>query len=145
MDTKIPTLTDRDRRLVCLWLKGVKMDAIRAEFGLSSRGIVIRRAQKLGLPHRSNRHGANAPVDLFPCIVAWAKQGFTPREIAVGIGCTNPDLIASVGATFCQNVRRETKSEFRERLQARIETCIDTRGKRSRRKRQAVREALEAA
>lgn len=117
MSSKILKLSDRDRRMVCMWLAGKTVVSMMHEFGLNSRGSIIRRAKQIGLPPRMHgKRGAGAPANLFPCIVAWAKRGYTPLEIAVGIGSGKPDLLAAVGATNRHFGSRETKEEFRVRL-----------------------------
>lgn len=87
-------ITDRDRRIVCMWLDGMKAEAMAAEIGIS-RGPLLRRVGELGLPRRLPGAKCQAP-SLWPCIVAWARSGFDAVEIAEGIGCTKPDVIATI-------------------------------------------------
>lgn len=89
------TISTRDRRIVCLWLAGVKAEAIAAELG-TYRSVITRRAATLGLPQRTP--GALRATNLWPCIVAWAQAGFSSLEIATGIGCRRPEIIAGIDA-----------------------------------------------
>lgn len=90
-------ISDRDRRIICLWLAGFKAEAIAAEMG-TTRGPIHRRAGELGLPRRLP--GAQAKSlprpNLWPHIVRWARFGYSALEIAKGIGCTNPELMSEV-------------------------------------------------
>lgn len=74
--------TDRHRQIICMWVRGLDMDAIAATLG-TSRGCITRTAHKLGLPHRSmGAHDRN----LWPCVVHWARLGWSAEQIADGIG-----------------------------------------------------------
>lgn len=102
--TGCPRISKRDRRIVCLWLAGVKSEAIASELGIC-RGNVTRRAGVLGLPMRiagPQRRQAN----MWPCIVAWAKAGFSAAEIAAGIGCRRPEVVAGIDAGPGREVAR---------------------------------------
>lgn len=123
-DTKIPTFTDRDRRLVAMWLAGKPLVAIRDEFGLKSHSSLVQRAKRLGLPPKRSHSSAN----LFPEIVRCAKLGFTPLEIARGIGCSKPELVASIGATHGWSVPHETKEQYRARARKIADRIVRERG-----------------
>lgn len=104
-------ITDRDCRIVCMWLSGVKSEAMAAELGWS-RGPLLRRVRDLGLPYRMSRSRSTRPPSLWPFIVEWAKRGHSARDIAIGIGCSKPDLVASIGCDTKQQdqiVSREAK------------------------------------
>lgn len=86
-------VADRDLRIVSMWLAGQTVGDIAAELGMPNTTVAAR-AYVLGLPLRAP--GQRAP-NLWPSIVAWAKQGYTPLQIAQGIGCGKPHLVAGVG------------------------------------------------
>jgi hypothetical protein len=142
MTTQIPVLADRDRRLVCLWLAGVPLHAMKEDLGVKSHSWLLRRGEQLGLPPKRSHSGAN----LFPCIVAWAKAGWTPLEIARGIGCANPGLVASIGVRPLSRRHCEAQDETREEFRARLLTHIEgIEADRKRRKKRwiAARPLLE--
>lgn len=87
-------ISDRDRRIVSMWLDGLKSEAIAAEIGVT-RGVILRRVGDLGLPRRLPGKNYSA-ASLWPCIFEWARSGFTPTEIATGIGCTKPSIVAAI-------------------------------------------------
>src|SRR5574342_974498 len=131
-------ITDRDQRISTMWLAGMKSEAIAAECGIC-RSNVAKRARKIGLPQRTTTK--NRYVNLWPCIVAWARRGCTPEEIAVGIGCVKPDVVAAVGVRHVDTfVSRETKEEFRTRVIERVKAL-----KRNEKKRWRYRCARAAA
>lgn len=76
---------DRHERIVTMWIKGEKSEFIAATVG-TSRGAITRYVRVLGLPPRlpGNRRALN----LWPCIVSWARLGHTPEQIADAIGAT---------------------------------------------------------
>lgn len=79
-----------------MWLSGMKSEAIAAELGMT-RGPLTRRVRTLGLPkRRAGASGISLTPSLWPFIVEWARLGFTPMDIAVGIGCTKPHIIAEM-------------------------------------------------
>jgi hypothetical protein len=89
-------LTDRQRQIASLWLRGVSSEGIAATVGLKSAAGVRSAAKRIGLPPRPQGAIGSNGVDLFPCIVAWARAGYAPEEIARGIGCTDPERFARV-------------------------------------------------
>ncbi len=80
-------LTDRDQRLICLWLAGWKTESIATEVGMSQTRVRFR-AREVGLPLRKIR-----ALNLWPSIVAWARKGYDAVEIAKGIKCTKPEVV----------------------------------------------------
>jgi hypothetical protein len=112
-------ISDRDIRIACLWLAGVKSDAIAAELGAFRASILRSAHKKLGLPRRLSSKSGH--VNLWPCIVAWARHGYDPVEIAKGIGCTKPELVASIGAATCfatREAKSRTPAEVASRVRA---------------------------
>jgi hypothetical protein len=120
-------LTDRDNRIICLWLAGWKTESIATEVGMSPTRLRYR-AREVGLPARKIR-----AVNLWPCIVAWARKGHSAVEIARGIKCTKPEVAAGCGNSDGFNVKPPRKP---------VDTAI--RSKASRRA-WATRKRLAAA
>lgn len=81
-------LTDRDRRLISLWLAGWKTESIATELGMHHAKVRFR-AREIGLPKHAVRN-----FNLWPYIVAWAKRGHDAMAIARGIKCTRPEVVA---------------------------------------------------
>lgn len=73
-----------DHYIVTMWIKGTNSAAMAAELGIA-RGNLVRRAHRLGLPHRES--GAR-DRNLWPSIVGWLRNGWSPEQIADGIGIT---------------------------------------------------------
>ena len=137
-------ISDRDRRIISMWLDGVKSEAIAAELGCW-RSAVARRVQSLGLPPRLSGYSsaATARPSLWPCIVVWARSGRSAYEIAAGIGCTKPGAVASVdgaGAATCNPVvARET---IRPRRSLRISRQASKRAWQTRKRQQKARQEV---
>lgn len=94
---------DRDARIVSLYLKGEKLDAIGDAVGMS-HSRARHRAEAIGLPPRASRRGSQ--LNMWPLIVAWAKAGFSAEDIAKGINCRCHVSVLRVGSLF--DVCRET-------------------------------------
>lgn len=80
-----PTFTpwdDRHQRIVSMWIGGMDFEAMAAYMN-TTRGALVRTAHTIGLPHRTT--GA-MDRNLWPSVVAWARAGKTPEEIADGLG-----------------------------------------------------------
>lgn len=104
-------LSDRDQRLICLWLAGWKTESIAAEIGISYTRVRTR-ALKVGLPKRKVRG-----LNLWPSIVAWARNGYDAEDIAKGIKCTRIDVMSGCGSLGV--VSRETKRRKRSTIVSR--------------------------
>jgi len=74
---------DRRVRICTMWLAGLKTVSIAQEIGVS-RGVMLREAHAIGLPKRSN--GPHRSVNLWRCVVAWARMGHSADDIADKIG-----------------------------------------------------------
>lgn len=96
-------LSDRDQRLICLWLAGWKTESIATEIGLSQTRVRFR-AREVGLPLRKIR-----ALNLWPCIVSWARKGHDAVEIAKGINCTKPEVVAGCGELPVFDVKQPRK------------------------------------
>ena len=102
-------LTDRDNRIICLWLAGWKTESIATEVGMSPTRLRYR-AREVGLPARKIR-----AVNLWPCIVAWARKGHSAVEIARGIKCTKPEVAAGCGKPLCHEKQVQARVAARAR------------------------------
>jgi hypothetical protein len=123
-------LTDRDNRIICLWLAGWKTESIATEVGMSPTRLRYR-AREVGLPARKIR-----AVNLWPCIVAWARKGHSAVEIAKGIKCTKPEVAAGCGNSGGFNVKQP-----RKKVAAHIRSKASKRGWATRKLQDRARQA----
>jgi hypothetical protein len=127
-------LTDKDRRLICLWLAGWKSESIASEIGMAA-AKVRERARKVGLPKRISR-----PRNLWPSIVAWARNGHDAMAIARGIQCTKPEVIAE-----CGDAQRFDVKQPRKPVDVAIRSKASKRAWATRRRLASARKAASAA
>src|SRR5690349_5553178 len=80
-------MSARDRKIISMWLDGVRSKEIAAELGIA-RGAMLRDVRRLGLPLRST---SNSQQNLRPLIEMWASKGYRACPIAALIGCQSPD------------------------------------------------------
>ena len=87
-------ITDRDRRIITMWIAGFDYEAIAAELKIS-RGVLVRRAHLLGIPHRLP--GPGRRVDMWPYILHWLGGGHEPGAIADALGLTGRARLIAIG------------------------------------------------
>lgn len=87
MDKK--QIRERERYILSLWLAGHGLHTIAAEVGLNAHSGIARILGRLGVPARKSGDRqviGTSNRNLYPCIVHWAKLGYTAEQITDGIG-----------------------------------------------------------
>lgn len=99
---------DRHHRIVTMWISGLKTASIAREVRMH-RQSMVRTAHNIGLPKRVPGKRRRKDRNLWPAVVAWAKAGYSPEQIADGIGVTGRAreiLVASDALRYSQRRAR---------------------------------------